>query len=227
MSLPQFAVYLQLLTGIKYAAIPSSQDGTWSEFEIEELEAPKNGLSKTVLEVYAIMRGQPSGDLGPLYETSVDHHLRQGSDVSDGMLGPMPDRHFPVLPNQVTQIFSTYKPSTIGKSEPEIFEHFGFLQIDGKWVDPDNLVAMDKASKGDPDVTNPLLPGMNSSSRPYMLSKSEQSIVYSEFVDDEDDAEGDPRDFRISPETFTKWAEGAVKVEQSQHEVVKQSVSKA
>jgi len=86
---------------------------------------------------------------------------------------------------------------------------------------------MDKASKNHLDVTNPLLPGMDPFSGPYILSKSEQSLVYAEFVDDEDDAEGDPLAFRISPETFAKWAEGAVKVEQPQREIIKQSVSRA
>jgi hypothetical protein len=86
---------------------------------------------------------------------------------------------------------------------------------------------MDKASKNHPDVTNPLLPGMDPFSSPYILSKSEQSLVYAEFVDDEDDAEGDPFAFRISPETFAKWAEGAVKVEQPRREIIKQSVSRA
>lgn len=194
---------------------------------MEELNTPKIRLTETALKVFTLLRGPPKGDLGLLYE-SVGHHLRQGSDVSCGTLASMPDRHLhqTILPDKVTQIFPMFEASTIGKTESEVFAYFGFLKINGKWVDPDSEMAMDKASKDHPDVTNPLLPGMDSFSGPYILSKSEQSLVYAEFMDDQDDAEGDPRAFRISPETFAKLAEGAVKVKQPQHEIIKQSVSK-
>lgn len=54
---------------------------------------------------------------------------------------------------------------------------------------------MDKASKNHPDVTNPLLPGMDPCSSPYILSKSEQSLIYAEFVDDETMLRGIPLPF--------------------------------
>jgi hypothetical protein len=141
----------------------------------------------------------------------------------------MPDRHFHqiIIPNQMIPTFPTLEASTGGKTEAEAFEYFGFLKINGKCVDPDDEKPMDKASKNHPNVTNPLLPGMDPFSGPYILSKSKQSLIYAKFVDDEDDAEGDPLAFRIGPETFAKLAEGAVKVEQPQREIVKQSVSRA
>lgn len=179
----------------------SSRDGDWLEDEIEGMEAPKNGLTNTTSEVYALMKGKR---------------------------GPMPDRHFyqTKLQDQVTSTSPTFESSTVGKTKSEAFEYFGYLQINGKWVDPDSEKATHEALNNHPDVTNPLLPGMDSSSGPYILSQSEQSIVYNQFVDDEDDNEGDPRAFRISPETFAMLAEGAVKGQQPQHEVIKQPVSK-
>lgn len=174
------------------------------------------------------MRGPLKVDRGPLYDIHPNHHL-QGSDVRYGTLAPMPDLHFhqTILQNQVTPTYALFGSSTIRKTEREIYEYLGFLQVHGKWVDPESEMAMFTALKGHPDVTNLLLPGIDSSSGPYILSQSEQSVVYAEFVDDEDDDEGDPRASRISPETFAKWAEGAVKVEQLQLEVIKQPVSKA
>lgn len=141
----------------------------------------------------------------------------------------MPDRDFhqTILQGKVTSISPKFDSSTVGKTKSEAFEYFGLLQINGKWVDPDSEKAIYEALKGRSDVTNPLLPGMNFSSGPYILSKSEQSIVYAQFVGDKDDNEGDPREFRISPETFAIWAEGTVKGQQPQHEVIKQPVSRA
>jgi hypothetical protein len=140
----------------------------------------------------------------------------------------MPNRNFhqTMLQDQVTSTSPKFESSTVGKTESEVFEYFGFLQINGKWVDPDSEKAMYDALKRHPDITHPLLPGMDVSSGPYILSKSEQSILYAQFVDDEDDNEGDPRAFRISAETFALWAEGTVKGQQLQHEVIKQPVSK-
>ena len=179
------------------------------------------------VKVFTLCVGR-QGRLGHI--TEVGHHLRQGSDVTGEtrlpcQIGTSIKLYFQ---DQVTSISPTFEASTVGKTKSEVFEYFGYLQINGKWVDPDSEKAMDKASNNHPDVTNPLLPGMDSFSGPYILSKSEQSIVYAEFVDDEDDAEGDPRAFRISPGDFCQMlAEGAVKVKQPQHEIIKQSVSKA
>jgi hypothetical protein len=165
------------------------------------LETFKNGPTNTISEVYALMKGNRD---------------------------PMPDRHFyqTKLQDQVTSTSPTFESNTVGKTKSEALEYFGFLQINGKWVDPDSEKATHEALNSHPDVANPLLPGMDSSFGPYILSKSEQSVVYAQFLDDEDDNQGDPRAFRISPETFAMLAEGAVKGEQIQHEVIKQPVSK-
>jgi hypothetical protein len=210
-----------------YVANIFSQYEDWPGTEIENVQnTPRIKLTETALRVFTMMRGPPKGDLGILYE-SVGHNLREGSEVTSGTLASMPDRHFhqTILPDHVTPTFPTFAANTVGITDSEVFEYFGFLKINGKWVDPDNEMAMDKASKNHPDITNPLLPGMDCFFGPYILSKSEQSLVYNEFLDDEDDDEGDPRAMRISPETFAKWAEGAIKVEQPQHEVIKQAVS--
>jgi hypothetical protein len=165
------------------------------------LEAPRNGVTNTILEVYALMKGNGR---------------------------PIPDRDFyrTVLQDQATSTSPTFESNTVGKTESEAFNYFGFLQINGKWVDPDSEKAMYEALNGHSDVTNPLLPGMDSSSDPKILSRSEQSIVYAQFLDDEDDNEGDPRAFRITPEKFAVWAEGTIKGEKAKHEVIKQSVGK-
>lgn len=207
---------------------PLSGDEGWPESEIEEISPPEIRLTETALKAFTLMRGPPKVDMGLLYE-SVGHYVQQESDVSDGTLASMPDRHFQrtILPDQVMPIVPAFASSTVGKTQSDVFQYFGFLKINGNWVDPDSEKAINKASKEHSDVTNPLLPGMDFFSGPYILSKSEQSLLYGEFLDDEDDTEGDPRAFRVSPETFAKWAEGVVKVEPPQHEIVKESVSSA
>jgi len=77
----------------------------------------------------------------------------------------------------VTSTSPTFESSTVGKTESEAFNYFGFLQINGKWVDPDSEKVMYEAFNGHLDVTNPLLPSMDSFG-PKILSRSEQSIAY-------------------------------------------------
>lgn len=129
------------------------------------------------------------------------------------------------------------------------YAHYGFLKINGTWVDPDDEVALSRAygetvpendnvtaSRMDFKVghgagkqrkrfgDNSGIPGIPDMpavlAGPYKLSRSEESVEYAEFIkavdceydsDSVRDHEGDPRDHRISPKTFAKWAEGATR----------------
>ena len=139
----------------------------------------------------------------------------------------MPDRRLcqTTRQDQLVSGSPLFPSSIAGKTESEIIESCGLLRINGKWVDPDSERAMYEAVHGHSNANSPLCPGMKSSSGPYILSKSEQSLVYAQYMEDQDDNEGDPRAFRISPNSFAIWAEGAMKIQQPPHVVMKQPVS--
>jgi hypothetical protein len=63
-------------------------------------------------------------------------------------------------------------------------------------------------------------------SLPCILSEAQLSLEYAFFNMYVDDGEGDPRDTRISPDTFAKWAVGAVERRQAGRiDLVSESVS--
>lgn len=60
------------------------------------------------------------------------------------------------------------------------------------------------------------------------MSAEEQEEFYKDFmadVSDENDGEGDPRAWRISPSTFVQWATGAVAGDQYEEAVMQTPVS--
>jgi hypothetical protein len=181
------------------------------------------------LQVYALMRGPLIGNRGPLYGFSQYHDeegITEERRYEGGKLGPMPGRpSFEWLVRDQVNVPGSYQNTvesmTIGKIAAGDFEAFGFLKVNGNWIDPDSEAAIYSATNDHSDISNPILPTVHSSFGPYILSQSEQDVVYGEFVDDEDDGEGDPRDGRISPETFAMLAEGVVKLDLPQYEVVK------
>jgi hypothetical protein len=177
------------------------------------------------------MRGPLIGNRGLLYGFSL-YHSEEGiteeelQSDQDGDLGPMPDRPcFQKLVRDEVPVPGSYQNTaesmTIAKIESGDFGTFGFLKVNENWVDPDSEAAIYGASNGRAVASPPILPGVSSSYSPYILSQAEQDIIYGKFVDDEDDDEGDPRNSRISPRTFAMLAEGVVKWDRPQPEVVK------
>jgi hypothetical protein len=87
---------------------------------------------------------------------------------------------------------------------------YGYLEVNGKWVDPDSERSIYNAFNGLSGEDSPEIPELYRSSSPRILSEPQLSLEYAFFAKYVEDDEGDPRDSRISPDTFAKWAEGAV-----------------
>ena len=114
----------------------------------------------------------------------------------------------------------------------KVWGNFGYYLADGTWVDPESegelYHAYMKPSSGRQgenyllDITIPRDGG------PRVMSAQEQDVFYKDFaayVFDDEDGEGDPRNWRITPETFAQWASGASAGERYQEEAVKIPVS--
>ncbi|RDL40318.1 uncharacterized protein BP5553_00297 [Venustampulla echinocandica] len=115
--------------------------------------------------------------------------------------------------------FIKENPPTIGKNHykgDDVYANFGYVCINGKWVDPDSEGELYKAYMGSSDgpyaaaglrdLRNSQAPG------PRIMSAEEQEAFYKEMADD-DDGQGDHRDSRIDPATFARWAEGAAQAD--------------
>lgn len=91
--------------------------------------------------------------------------------------------------------------------DEEVYANFGFLKINGHWADPDSHRTLHSALLGEAGLEFKL-PG-SSSTGPRIMEEHELDAYYDWLVEElhegEDD-EGDPRDMRISPETFRIWA---------------------
>jgi hypothetical protein len=87
---------------------------------------------------------------------------------------------------------------------------YGYLEINGGWVRPGSERSIYNACKGLSSKNCPEISELHLSSSPCILSEAQLSLEYTFFAMYVDDGEGDPRDSRISPDTFAKWAEGAV-----------------
>lgn len=93
------------------------------------------------------------------------------------------------------------------------FGNYGYILVNGVWVDPENegelYDALTHPGKAPPSQHLPAL-----SKGPRIMTPSEENGFYQAFMDDmegdeADDREGDPRYLRISPATFAQWAVGA------------------
>jgi hypothetical protein len=100
-----------------------------------------------------------------------------------------------------------------------VYANFGYVMIEGKWVDPESEGALYKAymdcTEGH-NATAAELPDFSRSrtSGPHIMTPEEEDRFYRDYVTDvtdETDGEGDPRALRISPATFARWATGAQK----------------
>lgn len=94
-----------------------------------------------------------------------------------------------------------------------VWANFGYIKIRGRWVDPDSegevFDAYNASESGDDEV--PHLPDLHNKpdTGPKVMSQEEEDAFYEKYneeVSDEEDGEGDPRQYRISPATFARWA---------------------
>jgi len=97
-----------------------------------------------------------------------------------------------------------------------VWSNFGYIKIRGRWVDPDSegdvADAYNASESGDDEA--PHLPDIHKSPDrgPRIMNLEEQDEFYSQYtetVSDEQDGEGDPRLYRITPATFSRWAVGS------------------
>ena len=131
-----------------------------------------------------------------------------------------PTTSFPSLSTKQThETYAEYKEKNppILKSNHyrgrEVYSNFGYVRLGGEWADPDSNRDLHEASEGIPAEFRHDLPG-EITFGPRILNENNLDDFYDWYVaevSDEIDDEGDPRDFRITPEIFTKWAVGVSK----------------
>jgi hypothetical protein len=91
----------------------------------------------------------------------------------------------------------------------QALEDCGCLEVNGGWAYPGSERSIYNAYNSISSKNGPETSELHLSS-PCILSEAQLSLEYTLFAMYVDDGEGDPRDSRISPDTFAKWAEGAV-----------------
>lgn len=159
----------------------------------------------------------PKGDSG--YKSPPPTAPEGEDDIYD-------DFHLP-SPKMDSQIYKEYiknhPPRCIAPNHYKgdmVFANFGYVNIEGKWVDPESEGELYKAYMNPTEGSNSKIPlptlRQRSDSGPRIMTPEEQLKFYNEYVMDITDwvdAEGDPRMLRITPATFLRWATGAVKGE--------------
>ncbi|KAJ5038075.1 uncharacterized protein L3040_006946 [Drepanopeziza brunnea f. sp. 'multigermtubi'] len=111
-------------------------------------------------------------------------------------------------------------------SGEQVNENWGLLKIGDKWADPDSEYDLYRAiqlHEHGIDLYKPASRPLNfepepeyepprMDNGPRIMTPEEEDEFYKGYVEevtDEVDAEGDPRQYRISPATFAQWAAGA------------------
>lgn len=89
----------------------------------------------------------------------------------------------------------------------EVWGNFGYLSVNGSWVDPDSEKDLAHAFRGYPTLLPEELEGAREKDA-RIMSADEQEEFYEFFNDYVSDDEGDPRDNRLSPEEFQKLVRG-------------------
>lgn len=115
-------------------------------------------------------------------------------------------------------------PPMVGRNHYKgdmVWANFGYVMINHRWVDPDSEGAVADAVNSreynpneEPDA--PHFDHIHDPGPRIMTPEEEDSFYegYVEDVADEQDGEGDPRQYRISPATFVQWVDGATIGEQ-------------
>lgn len=221
-------------------AEPEPQDGSNSK---TFRSWPRQTPTKTMLDTYALLRGRLSGGgRGPLYREGFTYPMwkPKPEDIHPRISPPTAWGHLyvsktstPFGANNVSDYEDKedekmeYAPTPdlakISESKrrtySEILNWIGYLSINGKVTDPDSKMEVLRALAGIRGDSPPL-PGFHESLLASVMCPSELEEYYIRFVLDVDnendpdrDNEGNPLDYRISPDTFLKWAEGAKKKE--------------
>lgn len=124
-------------------------------------------------------------------------------------------------------------PPKYGKNHPkgdDVYLNFGWIKIGDKWVDPDGEDnVFDAFMNRSQESIGKTYPDFKLSQRsgPREMNQEQQNEYYAwyvQYVTDEVDADGDPRHTRITPETFAKWAEGAIRGDRYDETVMEPSV---
>lgn len=119
------------------------------------------------------------------------------------------------------EFIATFKP-TVGRHNSrgsKVYNNFGYLNDHGSWVDPDSMGSMNDSmlrsenQEESHQFSNdlPALPITHKG--PKIMSDEELNEFYAGYeseVSDDIDGEGDPRQYRITPATFARLAQGAV-----------------
>ncbi|KAK6607843.1 hypothetical protein H4I96_04078 [Botrytis cinerea] len=89
----------------------------------------------------------------------------------------------------------------------EVWGNFGYIEVNGVWVDPDSEKDLAHAFKGYPVLSPEKLQDARAKDA-RIMSPAEADKFYEFFNDYVSDDEGDPRDNRMSPEEFAKMVRG-------------------
>ncbi|ESZ96034.1 hypothetical protein SBOR_3607 [Sclerotinia borealis F-4128] len=90
----------------------------------------------------------------------------------------------------------------------QVWGNFGYLYVNGTWVDPDSEKDLAQAFRGYPALLPEELEGARAKDK-RIMSPAQMEEIYKFFNDYVSDDEGDPRDNRLSPEEFQKMTRGA------------------
>lgn len=101
------------------------------------------------------------------------------------------------------------KNEAIGYKGDQGLANHGYIPINELWADPDSMRDVSQALHGVQPIDDGDLPAQTRG--PRVLTLEEQDKEYEYFMDYVSDDEGDPRDNRISPETFAAWAKDSAK----------------
>ncbi|KAF7952157.1 uncharacterized protein EAE97_001654 [Botrytis byssoidea] len=89
----------------------------------------------------------------------------------------------------------------------EVWGNFGYIKVNGVWVDPDSEKDLAHAFKGYPVLSPEELQGARAKDA-RIMSPAEADKFYDFFNEYVSDDEGDPRDNHMSPEEFAKMVRG-------------------
>ncbi|KAF4628127.1 hypothetical protein G7Y89_g10027 [Cudoniella acicularis] len=143
-----------------------------------------------------------------------------------GYVSPPPNG----IPLKYDEFIAKYPPKNLAPNHykgEQVYANFGYVLVEGKWVDPESEGELYKAYMNCTEGPNSKaeLPDLQRSrtSGPRVMNQEELDRFYRQYVEDvtdHTDGEGDPRFLRISPATFARWAAGAVKGEHYEEAVM-------
>jgi hypothetical protein len=114
----------------------------------------------------------------------------------------------------------------------DVWSNFGYVKINGHWVDPESERELSAAYKRDKDAkhyTGTLSVINRPRSCPRVMDPEELRSFYDWYAEEvslgaDADTEGDPRDLRVTPATFAFWAQGAKRGEHYERHVIEPQV---